>query len=78
MPAYITEKKELAENIKKIRESFGLTQDEVAKVLNLERSSFSYYETGKTKPDIFTLMRLAEYLQIPFELFIQKMEGQNN
>lgn len=75
MPTYITEKSELAENIKKIRESFGLTQDEVSKILNLERSTFAYYETGKTKPDIFTLMRLAEYLQIPFESFYTKDGG---
>ena len=75
MPAYVTEKSELAENIKKIRESFGLTQDEVAKMLNLERSTFAYYETGKTKPDIFTLMKLAEYLQIPFEFFYTKGGG---
>ena len=75
MPAYVTEKSELAENIRNIRESFGLTQDKVAKILNLERSSFAYYETGKTKPDIFTLIKLAEYLQIPFELFYTKNGG---
>ena len=75
MPNYVTEKSELAENIKNIRESFGLTQDEISKILNLDRSTFAYYETGRTKPDIFTLMKLAEYLQIPFEFFYTKDGG---
>ena len=75
MSTYITSKSDLAENIKNIRESFGLTQDEIAKILNVERSTFTYYEIGKTRPDIFTLIRLVEYLQIPFELVYTKGGG---
>ena len=75
MSTYITDKIDLAENMKKIRESFGLTQDELAKILYLDRTSFSYYERGKVQPSIFTLIKLATYLNIPLDCFFIKGGG---
>lgn len=44
----------------------GLTQQDVADLLGLERSSYTYYETGKTTPDIETLVRLSKIFHIDF------------
>ncbi|MBQ8027327.1 MAG: helix-turn-helix transcriptional regulator, partial [Clostridia bacterium] len=39
-----------AENLKKFRKLAGLRQDDIAKVIGLDRSAYAYYETGKTEP----------------------------
>lgn len=75
MPTYITSKAELAENIKIIRESLGLTQEAVANYLHLHRTTFTYYEIGKTIPTIFTLLDLADFLKVPVENFYIKGGG---
>ena len=38
--------------LKFYRHECGLTQQQVADRLKIERSTYTYYETGKTKPDI--------------------------
>lgn len=75
MPTYITDKKDLAENIRNIRSSLGLTQEAVANYLNLHRTTFAYYEIGKTIPTIFTLLDLADFLNVPVEKFYIKGGG---
>lgn len=65
--------KELAKNLKFFRLKSDLTQDEVARMLNIDRSTYSYYETGKTIPSIFTAIELAKIFRIFFlDLFIKK------
>ena len=49
----------LAESLKRYREQFELTQKQVADALSIDRSTYSYYETGKSSPTLDTLMRLA-------------------
>lgn len=51
---------ELGENLRMYRLMNGYTQKQVAACLNIERSTYAYYETGKTLPGIFTLMLLSE------------------
>ena len=41
--------------LKYYRHECGLTQQQVADRLKIERSTYTYYETGKTKPDISRL-----------------------
>lgn len=47
-------------NLKKLRTEAGLTQEHVAEKLNVTRQALSSYESGRTRPDIDTLVRLAE------------------
>lgn len=46
-------------NLKKLRTEAGLTQEQVAEKLNVTRQALSSYESGRTRPDIDTLVRLA-------------------
>lgn len=48
-----------AERLKRIRKDCDLTQKMVAEALGIGRSTYAYYETGKTSPDLQTLARLA-------------------
>lgn len=62
-------------NIKKIREEKGLTQMELATVLNVSQSTIAMWETNKSLPRVETLKAIAkafgctvdELLQSPAE-----------
>lgn len=48
------------ERLRSIREACGVTQWEISKAVGCERSTYSYYESGKTEPDVETLCRMAK------------------
>jgi len=52
-------KKDLEKMLRNVRITCGLSQREVAEMLHINRSTYTYYETGKTSPDIDTLRKLA-------------------
>lgn len=52
------------ERLRELRIKSGYTQSQIAKILNIDRSTYSYYEIGKTMPDISVLMTLAKVFNI--------------
>lgn len=44
-----------------------LTQEQMAKKLNMTRQTLSNYELGKRIPDIFELIRIADLFQISLD-----------
>lgn len=48
------------QNLKELRSASNMTQEQVAAQLNVTRQTISSYESGRTRPDIDTLARLAE------------------
>lgn len=60
---------ELGKIIKSGRTKKGLTQDELAKLLGVTKVSIWSWESGRYVPDGKILIRLAEILDIVFELF---------
>ena len=61
---YIENNLQLGTNLKKARETADLTQNEVSKIINLDSTSLAYYEKGKIKPSIFTLIKLSEIYNV--------------
>ena len=55
----------LSENIKAIRKSKGLSQQELAIKLNVVRQTISKWEQGLSVPDSDMLISLSEVLEIP-------------
>ena len=55
----------LCENIKAIRKSKGLSQEELAIKLNVVRQTVSKWEKGLSVPDSELLIKLAEILEVP-------------
>jgi transcriptional regulator with XRE-family HTH domain len=47
-----------------LRIKSGYTQSQIAKILNIDRSTYSYYEIGKTMPDVSSLLTLAKIFNI--------------
>lgn len=54
----------LSERLRFVREACGYKQWQLAEVLGVERSSYTYYETGKTEPSITSLITLADFYGI--------------
>lgn len=50
----------VGESLKKIREEHNLTHEEIAKALGVNRSTYSYYEEGKNRIPLSTLVKLAK------------------
>ena len=55
--------RDIAKNIRSLRTSQNMTQDELAEKLFVTRQTVSNYETGKSRPDVEMLARIAEVLK---------------
>jgi transcriptional regulator with XRE-family HTH domain len=65
----------LSENLKKLREKMGYTQDFVAKYLNVSRETISYYENGNRSVTAPHLEKLSDLFQIePIKLKREKLD----
>lgn len=50
--------------IRSLREDRDLRQVDVARATGIDQRSLSNYETGKTNPDSYAIVRLAEYFGV--------------
>ncbi len=58
------------ENLKKLRTTCGFSQEEVANVLGVDRSAYSYYESGKTEPSIPNLVKIARMYRVSTDTLV--------
>ena len=58
---------DLANNIRFYRKSLNLTQQQLAKMLNGQKSLISNYENGYSTPDIFMLIKLADIFDVTLD-----------
>lgn len=54
--------RDIGKNIKMLREERNMTQDELAEKLFVTRQTVSNYETGRSRPDVEMLTKIAEVL----------------
>lgn len=64
------------ETLRQLRQASGLTQEQVAQQIGLTRQALSSYESGRTRPDIETLMALAEIYGTDLEGLLYGQEKQ--
>ncbi|MBU0488383.1 MAG: helix-turn-helix domain-containing protein [Bacteroidetes bacterium] len=57
----------IGRNLKKYRNQMGLTQDQLATYLGVERSTISHYETAEREASLGHLSRLADLFGIELE-----------
>lgn len=55
----------LAENLKFFRKNCGLTQEDMGRALGVDRSTYTYYETGRSSPSLENLVRIIRILGVP-------------
>ena len=63
----------VGDNIRRMRERHGLTQDELADRLGIARAHLYRLENGIVSMRVRTLVRIAEMLEVhPSKLFVEK------
>lgn len=67
----------LAESLKRIRKQYKITQEDIAKLLGISRSGYTYYETGKTVPSIETLQRLSAIYNTSIDVIVANPAKEN-
>ena len=60
----------VGKNIKKFREAKNMTQEQLAEKLFVTRQAVSNWENGKTQPDIDTITRISQELDVSVEEII--------
>ena len=69
---------DLSEKLKYFRKKSCLKQRQVADALGVTRSTYSYYETGTTRPKLPTLQMLARLYNTNVDVLLDDYEGNNN
>lgn len=61
--------------LKQLRTEKGLTQNELAKILDVSKSNISKYEAGSVEPNISILMRISEYFEKSVDYLLGKSDA---
>lgn len=64
----------LAENLRILRERANLKQQNIADVVGIKRSSYAYYETGKSSPKIDALIKIAKLYNVSVDEILGDLE----
>ena len=65
----------IGENIKRLRLSRKMTQEQLAEVLNISGAAVSKWERGDSFPDITMLFPIADYFGISVDELMGHCEG---
>lgn len=63
--------------LRKLRESKKLTQADVASALQIGRSTYTKYESGKSKPVSEMLIKIADYFGVSIDYLLGRSNIQN-
>ncbi|MGX6445595.1 helix-turn-helix domain-containing protein [Neobacillus sp. K501] len=66
----------LSEKLRKLRDSRNWSQQTLADMMIMDRSTVSRYETGKSLPRYQTLVRFAEIYQVDKEILVGELTEQ--
>ncbi|WP_278943038.1 helix-turn-helix domain-containing protein [Anaerotruncus colihominis] len=69
---------DFAKNLKEYRLSFGLTQMEMAHFLGITERGYRYYENGQREPNLYTLVTIADYLNVSLDDLIGRKFPKNS
>jgi len=60
--------------LRQAREEKGLSQTDVAQLLNISRQAYNHYETGKREPTVETISKLAEIFDVSTDYLLGKTD----
>lgn len=64
------EKSILSLRLRLLRIASGMKQDDVAQVLGIGRSAYTYYELARSRPDCDALVRLAKLYKVSIDYLV--------
>lgn len=59
--------------IRDLREDLDLRQIDVAKATGIDQKTLSNYETGKTNPDSYALIKLADFFHVSIDYLVGRL-----
>lgn len=59
--------------IRELRKKAGLRQIDVANSTGIDQKTLSNYETGKTNPDSYSLIQLADFLTLALTILWEEL-----
>lgn len=59
------------ENLRSAREKRGLTQQQVADLMGVDKSTYCGYETGKRQPDVQKIKQLSNVLNVSGDALLE-------
>lgn len=68
----------IAQSLKEKRAEKKLTQQELADLLHVSRSTISNWETGRNYPDLDTLIKISDLLDISLDIMLKEENGMVN
>ena len=68
--------KEIARRLSELRKDKGITQNELAEMLGVSRTTVANYETGNRTPEYDTLARLADIYQVSCDYIIRGISSE--
>src|SRR5262245_30093603 len=66
----------IAENIRQLRQSRSLTQEQLARLSGMLRTTWTNLESGSANPTVVVLTKVAAALQVPVEELISSPKAQ--
>ncbi len=63
--------KNLANNIRHLRNLKSLSQEYLSEEILISRSQLMSYESGRTEPSVETLIKISDYFQLPIDILIR-------
>ena len=65
----------LGERLRFLRTKNGFTQKQVSEALSIDRSTYTYYEIGKTNPDVHMLRKLSHLYNVSIDYLLENKVG---
>lgn len=60
----------MLENLVKLRKARNLRQEDIAKIVQVAKSTYSYWESGKFEPDINSLRVLSQFFGVSIDYLL--------
>ncbi|MEH7374295.1 helix-turn-helix domain-containing protein [Neobacillus drentensis] len=64
----------LSEKLRKLRDNRNWSQQTLADLMRMDRSTVSRYETGRSMPNYQTVVRFAEIYQVDKEYLVEELD----
>lgn len=62
--------------IRDLREDMDLRQIDVSKATGIDQKTLSNYETGKTNPDSFAIIKLADFFNVSCDYLLGRTDSE--
>ncbi|MCQ2014624.1 helix-turn-helix domain-containing protein [Clostridium butyricum] len=67
----------VGKRLKELRKEHNLSQEQLAKILNLGRSTYAHYENNAAMPDLILLKKIANYYSVSIDFLCENTDIKN-